>query len=188
MKLNINNVRLAFPSIFEPSAFEDGAPMYGAKFVVDPADTALVAKLDDAMLAVAKEKWKDKGAAIFDRMTKTGKPKGIEVPFVHEPYGKDGEPYDGFEGMYYITAKSATRPLVIDRDKSPLVAADGRPYAGCFVNIQIELWPQDHPKWGKAIRAQLKGIQFFKDGDAFAGGAPANADDFEELGVEAELA
>lgn len=180
MKMNVNNVRLAFPSLFEASAIEGGEPKYNGKFVV-PEDHPQVKAIEAAMLSVAKEKWGAKADAIYGKLVKTGKPKTIEVAFVKEPYANgDGEPYAGFEDAFYLSASSSTRPLLIDRDKSPLVAADGRPYAGCYVNVQVEFWAQDN-KWGKGIRAQLKGVQFVRDGDAFSGGAPASADDFDDL-------
>lgn len=185
MKLNLTNLRIAFPSLFEATSIDGGKATYNAKFPVDPSDPQ-VKVLDAAMRAVAVEKWKEKGDTIFDRMTKTGKPKTLEVAFAHQPYvNASGDVYAGFEDMFTLSANSAARPLIIDRDRTTLVAADGRPYGGCYVNVQIELWAQDN-KWGKGIRAQLKGVQFVKDGDAFSGGAPASADDFEDLGEGAD--
>lgn len=179
MKVNFQ-ARTAFLNVFEPTSIDGGEPAYNGKFIVDPSDTKTVKLLDDAMLAVAKEKWGAKAQQVFDNLVKTGKKP--EVGFVKEPYkNKDGDPYDGFDGMFYVTAKSAARPLLIDRDKTPLVAADGRPYSGCYVVVQVEFWAQDN-KWGRGIRAQLKGLQFVKDGDAFSGGAPASVDDFDDLG------
>jgi hypothetical protein len=69
---------------------------------------------------------------------------------------------------------------VIDRDKTPLTSADGRPYAGCFVNASVELWAQDN-NFGKRINASLRGVQFFKDGDAFSGGGAASDDEFDSV-------
>jgi hypothetical protein len=48
----------------------------------------------------------------------------------------------------------------------------------------VELWAQDN-SWGKRINATLKGVQFYQDGEAFAGGVSASADDFEDLSVAA---
>lgn len=176
--------RAAFINIFEPSAIDGGDPKYNGKFIVDPTNKALVAKLDDAMLKTAEAKWPGKGKQIFDNLVKTGKKP--EVGFVQEPYkNKDGEAYDGFEGMFYVTASNSARPLVIDRDRSPLTQADGRPYSGCIVNVIVEFWAQDN-KWGRAVRATLKGVQFVRDGDAFGGGAPASVDEFADLGEGAD--
>jgi hypothetical protein len=73
---------------------------------------------------------------------------------------------------------------VLDRDKTPLVQADGRPYSGCYVNASVEFYAYDNN--GKGIAATLKGVQFFKDGDAFTGGGVASPDDFDDLSTEGE--
>lgn len=172
--------RAAFLNIFVPTAIDGGDPKYNGKFIIDPSNKALVAKLDDAMLKTAEAKWPGKGKQVFENLAKTGKKP--EVGFVKEPYkNKDGDAYDGFDGMFYVTANNSARPLVIDRDRTPLTQADGKPYSGCIVNVIVEFWAQDN-KWGRAIRATLKGVQFVRDGDAFGGGAPASADEFDDLG------
>jgi hypothetical protein len=74
---------------------------------------------------------------------------------------------------------------VVDRDRTPLTASDGKPYAGCFVNAVVELWAQDN-QYGKRINASLGGVQFAADGDAFGGGGVrTEADDFDDLSVDA---
>ena len=72
-------------------------------------------------------------------------------------------------------------PLIIDRDKSPLLETDGRPYAGCYVNAKVSIYAQagDNP----GIRASFSVVQFVRDGDAFAGSGKPTADEFEELAV-----
>lgn len=184
MKVHLNNVRIAFPALFEPTSIDGGAEAYAGKFVIPP-DHPQVNELDAAMLAVAKEKWGAKGQQVFDNLTKTGKKP--EVAFVKEPYkNRDGDPYDGFEGNYYLTARNAARPTIIDRDRTPLSAVDGKPYAGCFVNIIIEFWAQDN-SYGRAVRASLKGVQFVRDSVSFGGGSPpASADEFANLGDGAD--
>jgi hypothetical protein len=89
--------------------------------------------------------------------------------------------YDGFEGNLFISARSKTRPLTIGRTKEVLTEEDGVLYSGCYANVSIELWAQDN-NYGKRINAQLGGIQFAKDGDAFAGGgSAADESDFDAL-------
>ena len=75
------------------------------------------------------------------------------------------------------------RPLVVDADKSPLVAEDGKPYSGCYVNASVELWPQDN-NYGKRVNATLMGVQFFRDGESFSGGGVASEDDFDDVTVD----
>jgi hypothetical protein len=98
-----------------------------------------------------------------------------------------GEVYEGFEGTFHLNASNKVRPTVIDRNKAQLTQADGRPYGGCYVNMLVEIWAQDN-NFGKRVNASLKGVQFVKDGDAFAGGTVASPDDFEDLGIPAEPA
>lgn len=175
MKVKLENVRIAFPALFKPQAIGDGEPAFGARFIIPPKHPA-VKLLDEAIEAVAKEKWKDKAPAIVAKIIKDGNCCFLKADYTD----KNGEAYDGFEGQYALGARSAAKPLVIDRDKSPLTEADGRPYAGCYVVAQVDIWPQDNG-YGRRINAQLAGVQFYKDGDAFTGGRPADPDDFDSL-------
>ncbi|MNP47458.1 hypothetical protein D3C76_1415120 [compost metagenome] len=76
----------------------------------------------------------------------------------------------------------------MDRDRTQLTAQEGKPYSGCYVNVIVDIWAQDN-SYGKRINAQLQGIQFVRDGEAFSGGGTsADASDFEEIadGADAE--
>lgn len=175
MKVKLTNKRIAFCDIFVAKAIGDGEPRHSARFIISPKDPE-IKTIDAAIEAVAKEKWKDKFPAILAKIIKDGNccfQKG-------EYLDKNGEPYDGFAGMFSLGAANKAKPLVIDRDKSPLTANDGRPYAGCFVNAQVDIWAQDNA-FGRRINASLSGVQFYKDGEAFTGGQPADADDFDDM-------
>lgn len=175
MKVKLTNVRLTFPSLFEAKTVGgEGDPRFSAAFAIEPGSENDKA-LEKAVLAVAKEKWKDKAEGILKELRGKGR-----VAYRREPLSKDGEVYDGFEDMHSLNASNKARPLVIDRDKSPLTAADGKPYAGCYVNASIDIWAQDN-SFGKRINATLSGVQFYKDGDAFGGGRPASPDEFDEI-------
>ena len=175
MKVKLENVRLAFPALYKPQAIGDGEPAFGARFIIPPKHPA-VKLLDEAIEAVAREKWKDKAPGVLAKINKDGMNCFLKGDYED----KNGEPYDGFAGNYALGARSAAKPLVIDRDKSPLTEADGRPYAGCYVVAQVDIWAQDNG-YGRRINAQLAGVQFYKDGDAFTGGRPADPDDFDSL-------
>ncbi len=177
MKVLIKDVRGAFLSLFEAKTVGgEGDPRYSGAFVIEPG-SANAKALAAALVAVAKEKW----AAKADGVLKDLKSKG-RVCYREEPLSKDGEVYEGFEGMHSLNASNKARPLVLDRDKTPLTAADGKPYSGSYTNVSLEIWAQDN-NFGKRINATLKGVQFVRDGDSFGGGAPASPDDFEDLAV-----
>lgn len=173
MKIQLKNVRAAFlNALFEAKTVNgEGKPAFSATFLLDPADPQ-VKTIEAAIEAVAKEKWGAKAEAILKQM------RAQDKLCLHD--GDLKANYDGFPGNLYVSSRSNTRPLVIDADKSPLAESDGRPYSGCYVNASLELWAQDN-NYGKRVNAQLRGVQFFKDGDAFAGGGAASEDEFDDV-------
>lgn len=177
MIVSLKNVRLAFPALFEAKQVNgEGDPAFSASFLMAP-NHASVKALNEAFESVGKEKWKDKWPQVKKELTAKDKLA------LHD--GDLKSQYEGFEGNLFVSARNKTRPRVIDRDKSPLAAADGKPYAGCYVNASVEIWAQDN-QWGKRLNATLRGVQFYDDGDAFSGGGVADVDEFDDLGQGAE--
>lgn len=184
-KIVLTNVRGRFMDIFVATSLEGNEPSYKGKFVIDPTDTANIKLCEEAEIAVAKEMWKGKADAVRSNFVRTGKKP--DVFFVREPYkNKDGEPWDGFVDMFYVTASRKVkdgRPKVVDRNpKIELTEADGKPYDGCYVNVSMEVWAQDN-KWGRAVRASLLAVQFVKDGDGFGGSPKSDGSEFGEVAV-----
>lgn len=179
MKVKLKNVRLAFPNLFEPRAASDTAkPKFSATFIF-PAEHPATSAIKDAMVGVAKTKWGPKAGDVYKSL------KAADKLALHDGVAKSD--YAGFEGNLYINASNAARVRVLEYDGTnyvDLTFADGRPYAGCYVNGVIEMWAQDHPKYGKRINASLMGVQFVGDGERLAGGAIASEEDFEPLPPE----
>lgn len=183
--VQLKNARLSFPDLFEAKQFEGQGPFsYRAAFL-QPEDQAVYLQQADRtwkattmakiIEAVASEAWKTKAPAISK--TIEGNPQKI---CWYDGALKD---YDGYDGNHVLSASRGQdkgRPLVLDTDKTPLTEKDGKPYAGCYVNATVEVWAQDN-KYGKGIRATLRGVQFVKDGDAFSAGTPVNEDEFEAI-------
>lgn len=172
MKIQLKNVRAAFVEVFEAKTVNgEGKPAFSCSFLIDPNDPQ-VKMLEKGIEQTAQEKWGVKADAILKQM------RAQDKTALHD--GDLKSTYDGFPGNLYVSARSATRPLVIDCDRTPLSEQDGRLYSGCYVNASIELWAQDN-KYGKRVNASLRGIQFYRDGDAFSGGGAADADEFEDV-------
>jgi hypothetical protein len=175
MLIKLKNCRLAFPQVFEPKSFDGEAQAaYSATLIIEKGDPALK-EIEAAIEEIAKEKWGAKADAVLKDL------KAKDKLFLHD--GDDKADYDGFPGNYYVSCRSKSRPLVIDRDKTPLTQADGKPYGGCYVNCNFDIWAQEN-QFGKRINATLVGLQFLKDGDAFSGAAPASPDDFDSVEEE----
>lgn len=175
MKIKLNNVRLAFPALFEAKTVNgEGAPAFSASFLLTP-DHPAIPELREAFEKMGQAKWGAKWPTVK---------KTIEAKDAFALHNGDSKAeYEGYEGNFFISARNKTRPVVIDRDKTPLVEADGKPYAGCYVNASIELWAQDN-NYGKRINASLRGVQFLKDGEAFAGGGIASDEEFDDLATD----
>lgn len=167
-KINIKNARLSFPSIFRKSVFNGVEGVEGkfeSTFLLDKVEQAdQIDAINKAIKAFLVEKFGEGKA-----------PKGIKLTCLQDGDDKD---YDGYEGKMAFKATSNRRPLVIDRDRTPLAEDDGKPYAGCYVNAIVSLWYSDHAAGGKQVLANLEGVQFFKDGEVFGdAGISVNAFD-----------
>lgn len=172
MKHTFKNARLAFPNIFEPKASESGSLQFSAAFIVAPDHPGLI-EMEKVIDEVGKDKWGAKWPTIKKEL------KAGDKLLTHD--GDSKASLAGYEGNIFFNAYNSVRPTVLDRDKTPLVAADGKPYSGCYVNVIIDVWAQEN-QYGKRVNAQLQGLQFVKDGEAFAGGGvAADAADFDEI-------
>lgn len=171
-KVRLENVRLAFPNLWEAKQVNDqGQPKFSAAFLFPP-DHLAHDKVKKAMQEVAKDKWGEKAAEVYKKL------KASDRLALHD--GASKSDYAGYADNMFINSTNALRPTVVDGNKTPLSPSDGKPYSGCYVNAVIELWAQDN-KYGKRINASLMGIQFYADGERLAGGAVASEDDFEEI-------
>jgi hypothetical protein len=159
----LKNVRLSFPSLFRKAVFDGNETKFEATFLIDKAAGGdKIKEINAAIAAMIKEDL-----------------KGAKLP-PDKICLKDGDniDYAGYTGTYSIKASSTKRPLVLDRDRSPLTEDDNKLYAGCYVNASLELWAQNN-NYGKRINCNLLGVQFFKDGEPFADGVKGSVDDFE---------
>lgn len=159
MKVVLKNVRLSFPSLWKTAEFNgQDLGKYEATFLI-PKDDPQAKVIQDAVKQVGTAElgkdWHKGRLCILDGDTKD---------------------YDGYQGMWAVKASTKKRPVVLDRDKSALSEDDGRPYAGCYVNVSLSIYSFQN-SYGKFVAAQLNGIQFHADGDAFGGNDDGYSDD-----------
>lgn len=189
MKVKLKNVRIAFiQALFEAKKFGDddtGESAYGSTFVF-PGDHPVFKDINDAIEAVAAEKWENKAPEILKQL------RTADRVCLHD--GNTKPDYMGFPGNFFVAARNKAKPLVVDNvvdpeekklnpeSKKPRIikASDGRIYAGCYVNVTLDIWAMQN-KYGKRVNATLSGVQFWADGDAFSGAPPATLEDFGDL-------
>lgn len=177
-RIMLMDVRLAFAQgIWEastiPGSDAKAKPKFNCGIILAP-DHPQIADIHAKMKAVAKEKWGEKWQGIYTAIEKSNKLA------IHD--GDLKPSYAGYPGNFFLSpsADENAAPLIIDQLKNKLTKASGKPYSGCYVNVGIDLWAQDN-QYGKRINAQLRGVQFLRDGDAFSAGRPADLDEFEEI-------
>src|SRR6056297_1162322 len=118
MKITLKNVRLSFPSLFRKAVFNGEETKYEATFLINKDDQS--------------DQVKKVQSTIADKM-KTDL-KGAKLP-PDKLCMKDGDyiTYDGYEGHWSLKASNNKRPMVINRDKTPVTEDDNVVYAGCYV-------------------------------------------------------
>jgi hypothetical protein len=187
-KMMLSGVRCSFLVLAEPEDYQGNKKYRWSATALFPKDGPIHKAVLAAMLATAEEKWPKGAQKILDAALADSKGSCL----------LDGKfkDYDGYEGQMALTAhryQDKGRPLVLDKDKSPIYRADnnlyegkgGILYSGAIVNMQVEFWAQDNAN-GKALRATLVGIQKVRDADAFGGGTAPKADDFAEVAEGAD--
>ena len=180
-QINLSNVRLSFPKLIKPEPSSPTAkPTFGCDFILAPNDPQL-AHFMEQVAACAFEKWKEKANFVLQMMQSDRKLRC---------YGNGNEkvkvatlqPHEGYVGMFYISASSsADRPPSIARPEDGVLidntntmertAAADKLYGGCYVNAIVGLWAQDN-QHGKAVRCNLHGLQFLRNGDPLGSSGP----------------
>lgn len=179
--IKLKAARLSFARLFVPKGFtaDDGTvskPRFEGAFLIDPSSKAGQAQIN-TILEEAEGVIKAKFQGKVPRKLKFGfgYSDGDDFEIGGVSFHSEIKEYDGYPGMFYVATSNTTRPAVVDRDKTPLVEEDGKPYSGCYVNGTITLWAQDN-QWGQRVNGNLRGVQFYKDGEAF-GVKPVDADE-----------
>ena len=149
--IKLANVRLSFPSLFQTETFGgEDTGKYSATFILDNSEHAKsIAEIKKEIAEITKEKFKGKALP----------PDRIALKIADDTR-------DGMEDKMIIKSSTKKRPLVLNRDKTPVSEDDNIIYAGCYVNAIISLWPQDN-QYGKRINASLEGLMFNGHGEPF---------------------
>lgn len=181
----LKNVRGAFLDLFvagTPPAGSTSGPKFGGNFIFAPGSDAYTIATTE-FRRVATEKFGANADAILAELGKDKKciRKG------DSNLDKAGVVRNGFAGQFFIVAKNKIRPVVVDRDKTPLVEADGKPYSGCYMNVTVDIFATNKPGQGPRVDASLLAVQFVAHGDSF-GGSKGSADAFDMLPDEGEAA
>ena len=179
----IKNVRISFPELFKPSSFQGDTPKFSAVFLL-PKGSEQEKQVRLEIQRVATDAFGDQAKQLIDRQNNTNR-KLIKDGDGPEGLTASGEQKTGYAGHVFIKGTSKTAPKVVGRARQILTEADGLPYAGCMVNVQLDIWAQSN-QFGKAVNCKLLAVQFWEDGERLGGSSGANIDAFESAEDEWE--
>lgn len=169
--VKLKGVRLSFPSIFKPTAFDEGqTPKYSAQFLIPKEDKLQV----NTVVAAIKEILNEANGGTKLAPEKYCFRDGSTKPEL-DGYGED---------VHFVSASSQKRFGVFNNDNTPITEEDNVIYAGCYVDVALNLVWQNHPKYGKRVNAYIRTIRFRRDGEAFGAGPVDPTDEFAEFDDE----
>ena len=178
-------VRVSYPTLFNPRAFQAGAtPKYGIALMFEKSNKEhmdFLKQLHGDMKAALEEKWPDESkrpriALMGDTRSpikdgdKTVNNQGIPIAEANPEY----------EGHWIIRANTATRPIVVDRNKAEILDAN-EIYGGCMCKVNLNVYTYDMSA-NKGVTVGLNGVQKWADGESFGGGRPSADSMFEAAG------
>ena len=175
--LLLKNVRLSFPSLFKATSYQnEGEPKYSAVFLVEKGSEQ-EKQIKAEIQRVATDAFGDQAKMIIERQNQTNR-KLLRDGDGPEGFTSAGEQKNGYAGHSFIKGQSKTAPKIVGRSRQPLTEDDGLPYAGCMVNVQLDIWAQKN-QYGKAVNCKLLAVQFWEDGERLGGSSGADIDAFE---------
>jgi Protein of unknown function (DUF2815) len=181
-RFTLKDVRIAFaPGLFRSTDYQgDGKFKYKVKFILAPNHPQFK-PLESLFQKLAKEEWKDKGPAVLKGLQNNSQ----KYCFI------DGDNYSETEGMpgnFVLAASNRVRPTAMASDGVTQVTEDdGVIFSGCRVNALLEFRTMSDNKHGKGLFCTVRGVQHYKDADAFSGGPPpADMSEFANLSTESE--
>jgi hypothetical protein len=155
----------SFADLFAVGSYDGKPTNYSVQLLIPKGSPAL-AELEASIKSFAKEQWGDAAKMAVEKQNASNT-KVLRDGYSIDGMTSNGQAKQGWAGHVRIKASTKYAPKVIDRSLRDLKEEDGKPYAGCAVSAQIELYAF---KDKKEMGVRLSAVQFAADGEPFAGG------------------
>lgn len=174
----LQNVRLSFPALIEAKASTPNSiPKFSADLLMAKDSKAFIDFMKEYQ-TLAKAKWGENAPQVM-KMIQSDRKLRCYGSGEEKVNKKTFKPYEGYEGMMYLSANRQESPQLIKPDGNAIDPANTMElkavartmYGGCYVNAAVNPWIQDN-QHGRGIRLELIAIQFEKDGHAFGDAKP----------------
>lgn len=191
-KAVLKKVRLSFTDalVEKKAAVRDGKESHGNNFIVDPNEAKFgAANVKACLAAIEAAEIEAFGPDGVGKIAKTvDDPKRICFRKGEKFKNQDGEVYTGYEGMIGLATKGpnggAKRPLLLDRHKRPVDAADIEDVfqAGFFCDAIVSFYViTDKDKGGNGLFCTTELIRSHQEGETFGGGSRVSESDIAGL-------
>lgn len=170
-KVVTGKVRLSYVHLFEAFSNIDGQdPKFSCVLLIPKSDTATMKKLRAAEAAALEAGKGPKFGGSIPRVPKSVIHDGDEEA--------DLERNPEYEGHFYMSVSSKTRPGLVDAQVNPILDSTEL-YSGCFARVSINAFPYS-VNGNKGTSFGLNHVQKIADGD-YLGGRSKAEDDFDAL-------
>lgn len=166
-KVITGKVRFSYVSIFQKKSFNGEDGKYQITLLIPKSDKKTVSKIKAAIKAATDEgitsKWNGK------------KPGKLWNPLQDGDEDGKAETNPEYEGMYFVCAKSNSRPGIVDKDLNEILDPD-EVYSGAYGRASITFYPYNNSSNG--IAAALNNVQKLADGDRLGSARATAEEDF----------
>lgn len=175
-KVVTNKVRLSYVHLFEPySNNADQEPKYSCVILIPKSDKVTLKKLQSAIDAAAEAGKNSKFGGKIPANLKTTLHDGDEEG--------DLERNPEYEGHYFMSVNSKTRPGIVDKDVNPILDST-EVYSGCYARVSINAFAYN-TQGNRGVSFGLNHVQKIADGD-YLGGRSKAEDDFDAIEEDEE--
>jgi hypothetical protein len=161
----------SFPDLWKVGEYQGNPTNYSVQLLIPKGSPAL-AELEASIRTFSKEQWGDAAKMAVEKQNASNT-KILRDGDGIDGMTADGKTKPGWAGHMRIKASSKFAPKIVDRSLQDLSEASGKPYAGCAVSAQIELYAF---KDKKEMGVRLSAVQFYADGEPFGGGGSGGVD------------
>ena len=163
------NTRWSYVNAWEAKSINGGAPKFSVSLIIPKSDTKTIEKIQAAIQAAYEE----------GQGKLKGNGKSVPALSVLKTPLRDGDaerPDDeAYADAYFINAKSATAPGIVDADRNPILDRS-EVYSGVYGRASINFYAFNS-NGNKGIACGLNNLQKIKDGEPLGGKSRAE-DDF----------
>lgn len=168
-KVIVGPCRFSYLHVFTPQApLGGGDAKYSVSLIIPKKDKATIDTIKAAI-----------GSALTNGTT-NGKfaGKAPKLDAVVDACLRDGDDREdgdeAYAGAYYVTAKSSTKPGVVDINRQPILSQDDL-YSGCWGYASVNFYPYN-TNGNKGVACGLNNLMKTKDGDYLGGRSSAESD------------